>query len=101
MVEAICETDDDLAVKFLLDEEISVEELKQSLRKATIATKIIPVTCGASYKNKGVQLLLDAMVDFCRHLSIFRPLSESTRKRRRKQRARRTTTLLFQRSRLR
>ncbi|HHX19686.1 MAG TPA: elongation factor G [Clostridiaceae bacterium] len=64
MVEAICETDDDLAVKFLLDEEISVEELKQSLRKATIATKIIPVTCGASYKNKGVQLLLDAMVDF-------------------------------------
>lgn len=64
MVEAICETDDALAEKFLLDEEITVEELKQGLRKATIATKIIPVTCGASYKNKGVQLLLDAMVDY-------------------------------------
>ncbi|HHW94226.1 MAG TPA: elongation factor G [Clostridiaceae bacterium] len=64
MVEAICETDDILAEKFLLDEEISVEELKQGLRKATIATEIIPVTCGASYKNKGVQLLLDAMVDY-------------------------------------
>ncbi len=64
MVEAICETDDALAEKFLLDEAITVEELKRGLRKATIATKIIPVTCGASYKNKGVQLLLDAMVDY-------------------------------------
>ncbi len=64
MVEAICETDDALAEKYLLEEEITVEELKRGLRKATIATEIIPVTCGASYKNKGVQLLLDAMVDY-------------------------------------
>jgi len=70
MVEAICETDDTLAEKFLLEEEITVEELKRGLRKATIATEIIPVTCGASYKNKGVQLLLDAMVDYLPSPSI-------------------------------
>ena len=64
MVEAICETDDDLAEKFLGDEEISVEELKNALRRATIATEITPVTCGSSYKNKGVQMLLDAMVEY-------------------------------------
>lgn len=64
MVEAICETDDALTEKFLSDEEITVEELKQALRKATIATDITPVTCGSSYKNKGVQMLLDAMVDY-------------------------------------
>ncbi len=64
MVEAICETDDALAEKFLGDEEISVQELKEALRKATIATAITPVTCGSSYKNKGVQMLLDAMVQY-------------------------------------
>ena len=64
MVEAICETDDTLAEKFLGDEEISVEELKAALRQATIATSITPVTCGSSYKNKGVQMLLDAMVEY-------------------------------------
>ncbi|HNZ63291.1 MAG TPA: elongation factor G, partial [Bacillota bacterium] len=64
MVEAICETDEDLADKFLMDEEITVQELKTALRKASIATKIIPVTCGSSYKNKGVQMLLDAMVEY-------------------------------------
>ena len=64
MVEAICETDDHLTEKFLGDEEISIQELKAALRKATIATTITPVTCGSSYKNKGVQMLLDAMVDF-------------------------------------
>ncbi|MFA5585010.1 MAG: elongation factor G [Saccharofermentanales bacterium] len=64
MVEAICETDDALAEKFLGDEEISVQELKEALRKATIATAITPVTCGSSYKNKGVQMLLDAMIQY-------------------------------------
>jgi len=64
MVEAIAETDDDLANKFLGEEEITVPELKAALRKATIATEIIPVTCGSSYKNKGVQLVLDAIVDY-------------------------------------
>ena len=64
MVEAICETDDGLAEKFLSDQAISVEELKEALRNATIATEITPVTCGSSYKNKGVQMLLDAMVEY-------------------------------------
>ncbi|HHV42799.1 MAG TPA: elongation factor G [Clostridiaceae bacterium] len=64
MVEAIAETDDVLADKYLSDEEITVPELKAALRKATIATAITPVTCGSSYKNKGVQLVLDAVIDY-------------------------------------
>ncbi|MGI6156993.1 MAG: elongation factor G [Saccharofermentanales bacterium] len=64
MVEAICETDDRLTDKFLCDEAITVDELKEALRRATIATEITPVLCGSSYKNKGVQMLLDAMVDY-------------------------------------
>ncbi|MBR5313160.1 MAG: elongation factor G [Clostridia bacterium] len=64
MVEAIAETDDELIEKFLEGEEISIEELKTALRKATIENKIVPVVCGTSYKNKGVQKLLDAVIDF-------------------------------------
>lgn len=64
LVEAICETDDDLMMKYLEGEELSVEELKKGLRKAVCDNKIVPVTCGTAFKNKGVQLLLDAVVDF-------------------------------------
>ena len=64
MVEAICETDDELLEKFLEGEEITVDELKVALRKATIANQIVPVVCGTSYKNKGVQKLLDAVIDY-------------------------------------
>jgi len=64
MVEAICATDDELMEKFLMDEEITVEELKAALRKATINNEIVPVICGTSYKNKGVQKLLDAVLDY-------------------------------------
>ena len=64
MVEAICATDDELMEKFLMDEEITVEELKVALRKATINNEIVPVICGTSYKNKGVQKLLDAVLDY-------------------------------------
>ncbi|MBR4894800.1 MAG: GTP-binding protein, partial [Clostridia bacterium] len=64
MVESIAETDDDLFEKFIEGEELTVEELKAGLRKATIANKIVPVVCGTSYKNKGVQKLLDAIVDY-------------------------------------
>ena len=64
MVEAICETDDELLEKFLEGEEITVDELKLALRKATIANQIVPVVCGTSYKNKGVQKLLDAVIDY-------------------------------------
>ncbi len=64
MVEAIASTDDDLMMKYLEGEEITVDELKVALRKATIDNTIVPVVCGTSYRNKGVQKLLDAIIDF-------------------------------------
>ncbi len=64
MVEAIASTDDALMDKYLNDEEITVDELKAALRKATISNEIVPVICGTSYKNKGVQKLLDAVLDY-------------------------------------
>ena len=64
MVEAIAETDDALMEKFISEEEITVPELKAALRRAVIANEIIPVCCGTSFKNKGVQKLLDAIVDY-------------------------------------
>jgi elongation factor G len=64
MVEKIAELDDDLTVKFLEGEEISVDELKAALRRAVIANKATPVYCGSALRNKGVQPLLDAVVDF-------------------------------------
>ena len=64
MVESICETDEELFEKYCMGEEISIDELKAALRKATIANQIVPVVCGTSYKNKGVQKLLDAVVDY-------------------------------------
>ena len=64
MVEAIAATDDELMMKYLEGEEITVDELKVALRKATIANEIVPVVCGTSYRNKGVQKLLDAIIDF-------------------------------------
>ncbi|MFQ5528684.1 MAG: elongation factor G, partial [Thermoanaerobaculia bacterium] len=64
MVEAIAETDDDLLEKYLSGEEITVEDLKAALRSATIANKLQPVLCGSAFKNKGVQPLLGAVVDY-------------------------------------
>lgn len=64
MVETIAELDEDLTMKFLEGEEISVEELKAALRKGVIACEINPVFCGTAYRNKGVQLVLDAVVDY-------------------------------------
>jgi elongation factor G len=64
MVESIVENDDDLLHKYMEGETISPEELKASLRKSTIALKVFPVICGTAFKNKGVQPLLDAVVDF-------------------------------------
>src|SRR5574344_1868906 len=64
MVEKISETDDDLMMKYLEGEEPSVDELKKALRKAVCENKIVPVCCGTAFKNKGVQLLLDAVVDY-------------------------------------
>ena len=64
MVEAIASTDDALMEKYLEGEELTVEELKAALRRATIANEIVPVVCGTSYRNKGVQKLLDAVIDY-------------------------------------
>lgn len=64
MVEKIAELDDDLTMKFLEAQEISVDELKAALRKGVIANKATPVFCGSSLKNKGVQAMLDAVIDY-------------------------------------
>ena len=64
MVEAVAEQDEELMMKYLEGEELTEEEIKKGLRAGTIANKIVPVTCGSSYKNKGVQELLNAVVDF-------------------------------------
>ena len=64
LVEAVASLDDDLMEKFLMEEEITTEEIKTVIRKATIANEMVPVCCGTSYRNKGVQKLLDAIVDY-------------------------------------
>lgn len=64
LVEAAAEQDEELLEKYLGGEVISQEELKRAIRKATISNDIVPVTCGTSYRNKGVQPLLDAIVDY-------------------------------------
>ena len=64
MLEAVAEQDEELMMKYLEGEEITQEEIKAALRKGTIANDIVPVVCGTSYKNKGVQKLLDAVIDY-------------------------------------
>lgn len=65
LLEVVAETDEDIMMKYLEGEELTVDEIKTGLRKATIAVKAIPVFCGSSFKNKGVQMLLDGIVDYC------------------------------------
>ncbi len=64
MLESVAEQDEELMMKYLEGEELSEEEIKKGLRAGTIANAIVPVTCGSSYKNRGVQELLDAIVDY-------------------------------------
>jgi len=64
LIESVSEHDDELMMKFLEGETPTLEEVKSALRKATIANKILPVTCGSAFKNKGVQILLDAVIDY-------------------------------------
>ena len=64
MIEAICETDENLMEKFFAEEEITEEELKAALRKACINCELVPVFCGSAYRNKGVQKLLDGVIDY-------------------------------------
>jgi len=64
LVEKICDLDDDLMMQYLEGEEPSVEELKKALRKGTIACEAVPVYCGSAYKNKGVQKMLDGVIEY-------------------------------------
>ena len=64
LIEAVVEFDEELMIKYLEGEELTEEEIKKALRKGTVASKIVPVLCGSSFKNKGVQPLLDAVVDY-------------------------------------
>ena len=64
MIESVVEQDDELMEKYFEGEEPTVEQIKKVIRKATIANEMVPVTCGTAYRNKGVQPLLDAIVDF-------------------------------------
>ncbi|TCS81552.1 elongation factor G [Tepidibacillus fermentans] len=64
MIESAAEVDEELMMKYLEGEEISNEEIKAALRKGTINVEIFPVLCGSSYRNKGVQLMLDAVIDY-------------------------------------
>ncbi len=64
LVETVAESDEELFEKYCAGEEISIDDLKRAIRAETISNKIVPVVCGSSYKNKGVQRLLDAIVDY-------------------------------------
>ncbi|MGL5806195.1 MAG: elongation factor G, partial [Xenococcaceae cyanobacterium] len=64
LLEAVAETDEALLEKFMMEEEFTEEEIKTALRKGTVTGKIVPMLCGSAFKNKGVQLLLDAVVDY-------------------------------------
>ncbi|WIV18813.1 elongation factor G [Paenibacillus polygoni] len=64
LIEKVAELDEDLTMKYLEGEEISVQEIKAALRKGVVEVKIFPVICGSSYRNKGVQLMLDAVLDY-------------------------------------
>ncbi len=64
LIEHVAEMDDELMEKYFAGEELTVDEIKKTIRKSTIANKMVPITCGTSYRNKGVQPLLDAIVDY-------------------------------------
>ena len=64
LIESVAETDEELMMKFLEGEEFSVEEIKSTIRKETIAGRMVPMLCGSAYRNKGVQMMLDAVVDY-------------------------------------
>ncbi len=64
LIDSVAELDDTLMEKYFEGEELTIDEIKKTIRKATIANEMVPVTCGTSYRNKGVQLLLNAIVDY-------------------------------------
>ena len=64
LIESVAETDEELMMKFLEGEEFSVKEIKQVIRKETIAGRMVPMFCGSAYRNKGVQMMLDGVIDY-------------------------------------
>lgn len=74
MLEAVAETSDEMMERYLEGGEFTKEEIVAAIRKATIAVEITPVLCGSSFKNKGVQMLLDAIVVICQHRLMYRTL---------------------------
>ncbi|MCP8971108.1 elongation factor G [Ectobacillus ponti] len=64
LIEALADFDEELMMKYLEGEEVTVEELKAAIRKATLSVEFFPVVCGSAFKNKGVQLMLDAVIDY-------------------------------------
>ena len=78
MLEAVCDTDEELMMKYLEGEEITVDELKKAIRKAVVSNAMFPVLCGSAYKNKGIQMLLDAVVDLPFPVQIRIPVKKIT-----------------------
>ena len=96
LVEAVAESDDELMMKYLEGEELTEEEIIAGIRKATIACKMTPVCCGSSYKNKGVQPMLDAVIQFMpapTDVPNIKGVNPETRRRRRTSVQRRSSVL--------
>lgn len=74
LLESVADSDDDLMEKYLEGEELTEDEVKSGLRKGTLSGKIVPMTCGSAFKNKGVQLLLDAVIDYLPAPSDVKPV---------------------------
>ena len=64
LIESVAETDEELMMKFLEGEELTIDEIKSQIRKETIACRMVPMFCGSAYRNKGVQMMLDGVVDY-------------------------------------
>ena len=77
LMDSICDEDDELAMLYLEGEEIPEEMMQKAIRKATVNVRMMPVCCGTSYRNKGVQELLDAIVNYMPSPLIFPPLPVS------------------------
>ncbi len=75
LLESVADSDDDLMEKYLEGEELTEDEVRSGLRKGTLSGKIVPMTCGSAFKNKGVQLLLDAVIDYLPAPSDVKPVS--------------------------
>ena len=76
MIEMLAERDDHLMMDYLEGEEIAEDRLKAAIRRATLDMALIPVLCGSAFKNKGVQMLLDAVVDYLPHRWMCLPSME-------------------------